>query len=92
MNTIVHSVIRTGIVYLFITLAHFSSVHLYAYICLPFTVKGVLTSPFIIPSPHCQALVWTIHYTNGHILQMWILLGIFIINNIELSIKTKKLE
>lgn len=74
---------RVIILYSMFTVVHFSSVHLYAYICVPFTLKGVFMTSFMISTPHCNALTWAIQFTKGHIVNMWILLGAFICTHIE---------
>lgn len=65
-------------IYLFwITLHYFASQY-YAQYCASYTIYGFLLSPFLVSTPHCQALRWTI-YKGGIIIEnMWIILGAWI--------------
>lgn len=57
---------------------HYASSHLYIHWCVPATIFGFIMSPFIAPSPHCQALRWAIHNGGNSIIAMWVLLGIWL--------------
>jgi len=46
---------------------------------VPATVIGFVMSPFIAPTPHCQALRWAIYNGGNSIIAMWVLLGGWII-------------
>jgi hypothetical protein len=66
---------------LWITL-HFVASHLYARFCVPLTFFGFLLAPFMVPTPHCQALRWTIYNGGLAITNMWVVLGAWIIKNL----------
>lgn len=57
---------------------HFTSVHLYAEYCVPFTWYGFLVSPFMAASPHCKAMRWFITQGGIQIETMWMLLGTWV--------------
>lgn len=65
-------------VYLLWIIIHYISGILYNKICTPNTIYGFLMSPFLITTPQCQALRWTI-YNGGNIINnMWIVFGTWI--------------
>jgi hypothetical protein len=66
------SIFGIYIVWIFI---HYLSAHLYVYLCVPATIIGFILSPFLVPSPHCQALRWAIYNGGNSIIAMWVLLG-----------------
>ena len=68
------------LMYLCAIVAHFAAANLYSYYCTPMTVWGLLVSPFIAPMPHCYAFRWTIHQTSYIIENMWIIIGLSIVN------------
>ncbi len=63
------------LVYVLWIAAHYLASHMYARACVPLTPIGFLISPFIVATPHCQALRWTIYNGGLTIANMWILLG-----------------
>ena len=66
-----------GIYLLWITL-HYGASHLYVSFCTPPTWSGFLMSPFLVTTPHCRALQWTIHHGTSTIETMWFFLGTWI--------------
>jgi len=44
-------------------LVHIAATHLYAKLCVPFTLWGMATAPFMTAAPHCVMFRWAI--TNG---------------------------
>jgi hypothetical protein len=66
-----------GIYILWIFL-HYIASHLYIHFCAPLTIAGFLMSPFLTPTPHCQALRWTIYTGANAINSMWAVLGVWL--------------
>ena len=54
---------------------HYLSVHLYTTMCLPYTLRGFLISPFVVSSPQCVAIRWMITKSGDNICIMWMVLG-----------------
>jgi hypothetical protein len=69
-------------IYLLWIILHYISPHLYIYFCVPLNLRGFLMSAFIAPSPHCQALRWTIYNGGNTIISMWIFIGTLIIKRL----------
>ena len=67
-----------GIYFVWILL-HYLSAHLYTNYCVPLTYVGFLSSPFIVPTPHCQAFRWLITNGSTHIMAMWVTVGSWLI-------------
>jgi hypothetical protein len=60
-------------------LFHYGAAHAYTYFCTPLTWQGFLTSPFLVPAPHCTALRWVISEGSNVVLGMWSIGGTFLI-------------
>lgn len=73
-----------GIYFLWILL-HFVGSHAYVKWCVPFTVVGFIVSPFIAPSPHCQAFRWIINTGGNNINAMWLIMGTWFAKKIVVS-------
>ena len=56
---------------------HYIAAHCYVHWCVPATLIGFMASPFLVPSPHCQALRWAIYNGGNSINATWFLLGIW---------------
>lgn len=69
-------------VYLLWIILHYISPHLYVYFCVPLNLRGFLMSAFIAPSPHCQAIRWTIYNGGNTIIGMWIFIGTLIVKKL----------
>jgi hypothetical protein len=65
-------------IYILWILLHYICSHLYVAWCTPLTINGFLMSPFIVPSPHCQAFRWIIMNGSSSITMMWFSLGTWI--------------
>jgi hypothetical protein len=63
-----------GIYILWIFL-HYVSAHLYTNYCVPNTIYGIIISPILTTTPHCQGLRWIIYNGGNQINNMWITLG-----------------
>ena len=75
---------RLVLIYVLWMLAHYAAAHLYTQFCVPVTLVGFLMSPFIIATPHCQALRWTVYNGGLTIANMWLLLGVWLCSNIKM--------
>ena len=64
---------------------HYVSIHLYARFCAPLTWYGFFTSAFMVSTPQCRALRWTIVNGGSHLEMMWILLGSWFLTQIILT-------
>jgi hypothetical protein len=69
-------------IYLLWIILHYISPHLYVYFCVPLNMRGFLMSAFIAPSPHCQAIRWTIYNGGNTIITMWIFVGTLIVKKL----------
>jgi len=56
--------------------------HLHTMLCVPATIIGFIMTPFLVPSPHCQALRWVIHTGGTTIMSSWLLLGTWCVSYI----------
>jgi hypothetical protein len=72
------TVVRIFVVYSLFILIHYLATHLYTYFCTPLSFSGIIMSPFLVPSPHCEGLRWVIYHGAIKIKGMWILLGGYI--------------
>ena len=54
---------------------HTASANAYPYFCASTTFKGFITSPFMVPAPHCRALLWCINSGAAGIDAMWLTCG-----------------
>lgn len=76
-NTTIFFFKISGVYILWIFL-HYFCTHLYVNFCVPKTFVGFIMSPFIITTPHCQALRWVVYNAASIINNMWIILGAWI--------------
>lgn len=63
-----------GVSFLWISL-HFIAANLYPYLCAPLSFWGFLSAPFLIETPWCVSLRWTINAGSGYITSMWLAIG-----------------
>ena len=75
-------VIKISGVYLLWILLHFCASYLYTKLCVPTTLLGLLMSPFLTSTPHCQGLRWVIYNGANIINNMWIVIGTWLCANI----------
>lgn len=64
----------SGIYLLWIAL-HFFASQFYIELCVPKTIYGFIISPFLMATPHCQALRWIVYNAASTINNMWIIMG-----------------
>ena len=48
---------------------------------------GFISSPFLVPAPHCQSLRWLIYKGGEQILAMWVFFGGYLLAKINSSNK-----
>lgn len=63
---------------------HYVAAHLYVRVCVQATIMGFILSPFLVPSPHCQALRWAIYNGGNNIIAMWAFIGIWAMNSLKI--------
>jgi hypothetical protein len=79
----INCIVNTSIcIYLLWIVLHYISPHLYVHFCVPLTLQGFIMSPFIAPSPHCQALRWAIYNGGNTIIAMWVVFGTWIMQKL----------
>uniref|UniRef100_A0A6C0CRL5 Uncharacterized protein n=1 Tax=viral metagenome TaxID=1070528 RepID=A0A6C0CRL5_9ZZZZ len=82
-NDRVKKITNVLIVYFGWIFIHYTASHLYVKMCVPSTIMGFIMAPFIVPSPHCQALRWAIYNGGNSIMAMWIVLGTIIMRYLK---------
>ena len=83
-NVVFYKMFMTGGgIYVLWILAHYIATHLYVKFCTPLSVFGVLASPFLIASPHCQGLRWVIYEAGSNVGVMWGLIAGWFVNKIK---------
>jgi hypothetical protein len=75
-------IIRISGVYILWIFLHFCASYLYTKLCVPTTLLGLLMSPFLTATPHCQGLRWVIYNGANIINNMWIVIGTWLCANI----------
>ena len=65
-------------IYLMWIFLHFFASQLYIKFCVPYTFWGLITSPFLTASPHCQGLRWVVYNGANIINNMWVFIGSWI--------------
>ena len=73
----------TGGIYVLWIFAHFVASHLYVQLCTPLSFFGILASPFLISSPHCQGLRWVIYEAGSKVGVMWGIIAGWILGKIK---------
>jgi len=74
--------IKISGIYILWILLHFFASYLYTKLCVPNTLIGLLISPFLTSTPHCQGLRWIIYNGANIINNMWIVIGTWICANL----------
>lgn len=79
-------------IYIVWIVLHFISSHLYVQYCTPNTIIGFVSSPIVSPLPHCQAFRWIIYNGGNSIMNMWIILGLWLMKHLVIiTIKSKNI-
>ena len=66
---------KSSSVYLLWVGMHYISSHAYPYLCADFSFTGMVTSPFMVLTPHCKAIHWLQQTSTLAIENMWVVLG-----------------
>ena len=66
---------KIAAIYLIWICIHYFASHLYIRWCTYGTILGFILSPFLVSSPHCQALRWCISQGANQIVIMWTTIG-----------------
>jgi len=72
---LIHITISLYGIYFLWTMLHFFAAHLYIKFCVPFSFIGLVLSPFMTATPHCQGLRWVIINGANMINNMWLIVG-----------------
>lgn len=72
-------------IYILWILLHYIASHLYIYFCAQLTIWGFIMSPFLAPTPHCQAFRWAIYTGASAINSMWAVLGVWLCSKLVLK-------
>jgi hypothetical protein len=83
------------LVYSGISILHYISANTYPTLCTPCTITGMVMTPFMVVTPHCQAIRWVINWSGNQINMAWISLGGYLVyyvgTNITPFIKKQQL-
>lgn len=52
---------------------------MYPYMCCRPNLLGFIMTPFMVVTPHCEAMRWVIHYSGDQIRNVWIWLGGYLV-------------
>ena len=72
---VIHITITIYGIYFIWTMLHFCASHLYIKFCVPYSFVGLVVSPFMTATPHCQGLRWLIINGANMINNMWLIIG-----------------
>jgi hypothetical protein len=75
ISKVIHITISVYGIYFVWTMLHFFAAHLYIKFCVPFSFIGLVVSPFMTATPHCQGLRWVIINGANMINNMWLIVG-----------------
>mgnify|MGYP003691608843 CR=1 FL=1 len=73
---------KASSVYIFWIGVHYVSANVYPYFCADATIMGLLTSPILVMTPHCRALLWAQQTSSLVIQNMWIIIGTWLCSEI----------
>ena len=62
---IVKNILRAVIPFVIVFMSHYVAVHIYAELCVPFSLKGLITSLITTASPWCTGLITIINNTHN---------------------------
>lgn len=87
---------RGVLIYGSFIMSHYIAANLYPRMCTPITFVGFIMSPFMVITPHCEALRWIIGYTGSQMRNMWFWMGgyliLFVENCVREGLKDKNTE
>lgn len=70
-----------GIVFVYfgVVAVHYIASNVYPTLCSPWSIFGFIMTPFMVVTPHCEALRWSIHYTGDQIRNGWLWVGAYLV-------------
>ena len=71
----IHQFFIVSKIYFMYCVLHYCIPHMYVYFCVPFTLVGILMSPFISQAPHCVALRYMLYTFGDNIKTMFLLIS-----------------
>ena len=69
-------------IYLICTNAHYVTPHMYVYFCTPGSIYGILMSQFMVITPHCQCIRWTLTFSGYVLNNLWFLFMSLLLNKV----------
>jgi hypothetical protein len=75
-------IIQISGIYIIWIVLHFTAAHLYTTLCVPNNIIGLLMSPFLTATPHCQGLRWIIYNAANVINNMWLVFGAWLCSSL----------
>ena len=75
---------QTGLLFLIWVSIHYAAAHIYVMLCTPLSLIGYFESIFLVSTPHCRALNWTLSNSASVIDSLWIIVGLYIINKLAI--------
>ena len=73
---------QTGLLFLIWVSIHYAAAHIYVMLCTPLSLIGYFKSIFLVSTPHCRALNWTLSNSASVIDSLWMIVGLYISNNV----------
>ncbi len=68
-----------AIVYIISFIVHYIAPHLYVHFCVPYTISGFFLSQFMVITPQCQCIRWSLSVSSYLLNNMWILIATMIL-------------
>jgi len=81
LTTHIFSIVK---IYVFWTLSHYISQHLYHHFCSPKTFIDIILTPFYVQAPHCKVFHW-FHKLSFNTIDSFTATGITWLSNIVIS-------
>lgn len=69
-------------IYLLWILVFYASSHLHVYFCTPNGLYGLLMSPVLSQTPHCNAIRWLLYHGSLHINTFWTIVASMFIKHL----------
>jgi len=82
MLSMLKKIPNEAIVYIISFIVHFIAPHLYVHFCVPDTISGFFLSQFMVITPQCQCIRWSLSVSSYLLNNMWILIATMILMKI----------
>lgn len=79
VQTVYQYIPKVILIYGGLSLVHQFAANLYSNMCAPLTFNGILMSPLMVVTPHCQGLQWIVNYSSDQIKSSWVWLGGYLV-------------